>query len=266
MLIPFGKLARLAGALSADLLGDDAAVICGDSLQIMKRMPDGCVDLLFADPPYFLSNGGTSVKSGRRVKVDKGAWDTSAGVDADHAFHRAWLAEAQRITKRSGTLWVSGTHHAIFSIGFAMQSLGFHVLNAVTWCKPNASPNVGCRAFTHATEVVVWAAPRREKPLLHTFNDHDMREACDGKQMLDWWIMPTTPDRERTGHPTQKPEGLLDRIILASSKPGDVVFDPFLGSGTTGAMAIALRRRFLGVELEPGYARVAARRIARAVR
>lgn len=262
----FDYLRELTGA---DKLGVTAGVVTGDAIDTMRKLPRGCVDLLFADPPYFLSNGGTTVRGGRRAIVSKGAWDVSAGIERDHAFHLAWLEEAQRVLKPSGTIWVSGTHHSIFSVGWAMQCLGFHTLNTVAWCKPNAPPNIGCRAFTHSTELIIWAAPRERSPLQHVFNDDDMRAAVpDGKQMRDWWVMPIAPASERRApkHPTQKPEALLDRIILASSRPGDLVLDPFLGSGTTGAMAAVLGRRFLGVELDPKYARSASKRIAAALR
>lgn len=251
----------------AKAIGPRAGVVTGDALEAMRRLPRASVDLVFADPPYFLSNGGTTNRAGKRVSVDKGAWDRSAGVEADHAFQVAWLTEARRVLKPSGTIWVSGTHHVIFSVGFAMQAIGFHILNSVAWCKPNPSPNLGCRTFTHATEQVIWAAPARSEKLLHHFDYDDMKAGADGKPMLDWWVIPVASQAERkySKHPTQKPEALLDRIILASSKPGDLVLDPFMGSGVTGDMAITLGRRFLGVDMDPKYVSGASRRITAAL-
>lgn len=265
---PFRRFIIDAGAQP---IGELAGVAIGDSLEVIRQLPTGCVDLLFADPPYFLSNGGSTCRSGKRSKVDKGRWDASQGLDLDHRFQIAWLQEARRVLAPTGTIWVSATHHALFSVGFALQVVGFHVLNLVTWCKTNPPPNLGCRTFTHATEGLIWASPERRDPLPHCFAYRDMKTANDGKPMLDWWVMPAASKRERrwlrpAGHPTQKPEALLDRIILASSRPGELVLDPFMGSGTTGAMAVALGRRFLGVELDPTYARAASRRIAASTR
>lgn len=256
------QFANLCRRTRADLLGERAAVVCGDALATMRRLPDGCVDLCFADPPYFLSNGGTTNRAGKRVAVDKGDWDRSGGLIRDHGFHTAWLGEVQRVLKPSGTVWVSGTQHAIFSIGVAVQALGFHLLNTVAWCKPNPPPNLARRTFTHANELLIWAAPARGDKLLHHYDYEDMKSAT-GKPMLDWWVMATAPAAERKygKHPTQKPEGLLDRILLASSRPGDLVLDPFMGSGTTGVMAACLGRRFIGIELDARYARIASRRI-----
>src|SRR3954462_12316021 len=155
----------------------------GDSLSLLGQFPDETFDLIFADPPYFLSNGGFTCKGGKRVSVQKGEWDESKGVDDDHRFTSAWLEACKRVLKPSGTIWVSGTQHVIFSVGFAMQRLGFHLLNTVTWFKPNASPNLACRFFTHSTEIVLWASPARMKPLPHTFHYRDMKAENGGKQM-----------------------------------------------------------------------------------
>jgi site-specific DNA-methyltransferase (adenine-specific) len=179
------------------------------------------------------------------------------------------------VLKPSGTIWVSGTQHVIFSIGFAMQQLGFHLLNTITWFKPNASPNLACRFFTHSTEIVLWAAPERRKPLAHTFHYRDMKAENGGKHMRDLWQLPEpdgnqviwslpTPAKgeKRLGkHPTQKPEALLDRILRAGSSPGELVLDPFNGSGTTGVMALATGRRYLGIDLDARYLDLTQRRI-----
>ncbi len=254
-------------------------VVPGDSLDVLDRLPPESVDLVFADPPYHLSNGGFTCKGGRRASVDKGAWDVSRGLAEDHAFQLAWLSKVQEILKPTGTLWVSGTQHVIFSIGFALQELGYHLLNTVTWYKPNAAPNLACRFFTHSTELVLWAAPRRHKKLLHTFHYRDMKEANGGKQMRDVWGLPfevPEPDGKQTvwslptpaksekahgSHPTQKPLALLERIVRCSSSPGDLILDPFSGSGTTGAAAVGLGRRYLGIERDPAYVDFSRKRI-----
>jgi site-specific DNA-methyltransferase (adenine-specific) len=245
---------------------------------VLEKLPPRSVDLVFADPPYHLSNGGTTCQSGRRVRVDKGGWDRSHGVEADHAFQRSWLQACRRVLKPSGTLWVSGTQHVIFSIGFAMQELGFHLLNTVTWYKPNASPNLACRFFTHSTEILLWASPSRTRPLQHRFNYQAMKAANGGRQMRDlwevWeapgpgdeqvvWSVPTPGPREKVHgrHPTQKPLALLERVLAASAAEGDLVLDPFSGSGTTGVAALRAGCRFLGIERDAGYLDLAARRL-----
>jgi site-specific DNA-methyltransferase (adenine-specific) len=250
-------------------------LLAGDCLELLNELPAQSVDLVFADPPYLLSNGGTTCSSGKRVSVDKGKWDASAGLAADHEWNVTWLRACQRVLKPSGTIWVSGTHHVIFSIGFAMQQLGFHLLNTITWFKPNASPNLACRFFTHSTELLLWASPARLKPLPHTFHYRDMKADNSGKQMRDlWhvpdgngdqivWSLPTPPKSEkRVGrHPTQKPRALLDRIVRAASSPGDVVLDPFNGSGTTGVAAIGAGRRYVGIDIDKSYLELTRRRL-----
>ncbi len=258
--------------------GDRWAVVKGDSLTALEQLPPHSVDVAFADPPYMLSNGGTTCQSGRRASVDKGAWDASHGLADDHAFQARWLAAVRRVLKPSGTLWVSGTQHVIFSIGFAMQELGYHLLNTVTWYKPNASPNLACRFFTHSTELLLWASPSKARPLAHRFNYRVMKAANGGKQMRDlweiWeapaagdeqvvWSVPTPGPREKQHgrHPTQKPLALLERVLAASAASGDLVLDPFSGSGTTGVAALRAGCRFLGVERDPEHVALAVRRL-----
>jgi site-specific DNA-methyltransferase (adenine-specific) len=255
--------------------GRDHRLIAGDSLQVLAQMPEASIDLIFADPPYLLSNGGTTCASGKRVSVDKGAWDSSGGLAADHQWNLEWLRACRRTLKPSGTIWVSGTQHVIFSIGFAMQQLGFHLLNTITWFKPNASPNLACRFFTHSTEIVLWASPARMKPLPHTFHYREMKAENGGKQMRDlWqlpepdgsqviWSLPTPPKSEKKlgKHPTQKPRSLLERIVRAGSSPGELVLDPFNGSGTTGVAALALGRRYIGIDRDAKYLDLTQRRI-----
>jgi len=225
----------------------------GDCLEILPAIPENCVDLIFADPPYFLSNDGITCHAGRMVSVNKGAWDRSRGPDANHEFNRAWLAACQRVLKPNGTIWVSGTAHIIHSVGFAMQQLGFKLLNDISWVKPNPPPNLSCRYFTHATETIIWAAKNRKSK--HAFNYKLMKQLAGGKQMKSVWTIPA-PDRDekRFGkHPTQKPVALLERILLAASNERDLVLDPFMGSGTTAITALRLRRAAVGVEFDAEF-------------
>ena len=228
-------------------------LFCGDCLQILLRFPQNSIDMIFADPPYFLSNGGITCHAGKMVSVNKGDWDVSHGVDENHRFNLAWLSKCQKVLTKNGVIWVSGTAHVIFSIGFAMQQLGFKLLNDVVWFKPNAPPNLSCRYFTHSTETVIWAAKNRRSK--HTFNYELMKQLGNGKQMRNLWeISPPQPREKIHGkHPTQKPLKLLERILLASTNEGDVVLDPFNGSGSTGVAALRLGRKYIGIELSQEY-------------
>jgi site-specific DNA-methyltransferase (adenine-specific) len=233
----------------------------GDCLEILAQLPESSVDLVFADPPYFLSNGGITCHAGKMVSVNKGDWDKSRGPDANHEFNRAWLAAAQRVLKPNGSIWVSGTAHVIHSVGFAMQQLGFKLLNDISWVKPNPPPNLSCRYFTHATETIIWAAKNAKSR--HTFNYKLMKETNRGKQMKSVWeIRPPESWEKKFGkHPTQKPVALLERILLASTNEGDLVLDPFLGGGTTLLAAFRLRRHALGCELSAEFLTLSLRRI-----
>lgn len=233
----------------------------GDALELLQRCRAGMFDMIFADPPYFLSNNGITCKSGKMVSVNKGKWDKSEGIAVDHEFNLLWLKECQRILKPNGTLWVSGTSHNIYSVGFALQSLGYKILNDIAWYKVNPPPNLACRYFTHATETILWAA--KNKKAKHVFNYPLMKEMNGGKQMQSLWhIKPPARIEKRFGkHPTQKPEALLSRIVLAASNEGDTILDPFCGSGTTGVACMRHKRRFVGFELESGYLDVAVQRL-----
>jgi site-specific DNA-methyltransferase (adenine-specific) len=244
----------------------------GDCLDILAQLPESSVDLVFADPPYFLSNGGITCHAGKMVSVNKGAWDKSQGPDANHEFNRSWLSACQRLLKPNGSIWVSGTAHVIHSVGFAMQQLGFKLLNDISWVKPNPPPNLSCRYFTHATETIIWAA--KDKKSRHTFNYKLMKETNRGKQMKsvweisprerqspDWRLRHQPWDAIPTKHPTQKPVALLERILLASSNEGDLVLDPFLGGGTTLLTAFRLSRRAIGCELSLDYINLSIRRL-----
>jgi len=272
------QLPELLENLRPTASGMNWALVTADSLSVLPTLRPQSVDLIFADPPYRLSNGGSTCRNGRRASVDKGAWDRSDGVVADHAFHMQWLAACQRLLKPSGTIWVSGTQHVIFSIGYPMQELGFHLLNTITWFKPNASPNLACRFFTHSTEILLWTSPSRSRPLGHRFHYQHMKSTNGGRQMRDlWniaerpepggdqvvWSIPTPGPREKAhgNHPTPKPLALLERVLLANTDPGARVLDPFCGSGTTGVAALQLDRNFLGLDREQDYVNLAARRL-----
>ena len=237
----------------------------GDCLDILPRFKECSFDLIFADPPYNLSNGGISCRSGKMVCVDKGEWDKSKGFDEDFKFTYKWLLECKRILKENGVIWVSGTHHSIYQVGYAMKLLGFDIINEVIWFKPNAPPNLTCRYFAHAHETLICA--RKSKNSKHYFDYINMKKWDDkmsvsGKQMKSVWNIPLTPPREkRQGkHPTQKPIELLKRIIVAHSKEGDLILDPFSGSGTTGIAAIEHGRRYVGVDIEAEYLELSIRR------
>src|SRR5690348_1270778 len=242
----------------------------GDCLDLLQKIPASSVDLVFADPPYFLSNGGITCHAGKMVSVNKGSWDKLPGLDSGpvrarfdevHAFNTAWLAACQRLLKPNGSIWVSGTAHVIHSVGFAMQQLGFKLLNDISWVKPNPPPNLSCRYFTHATETIIWAAKTAKSR--HTFNYKLMKEINRGKQMKSVWeIRPPESWEKKFGkHPTQKPVALLERILLASSNEGDLVLDPFSGSGTTLLAAFRLRRHALGCEFSADFLTLSLRRL-----
>jgi site-specific DNA-methyltransferase (adenine-specific) len=237
----------------------------GDCLEIMDairaRHPAGCFDVIFADPPYFLSNGGITCHAGRRVKVDKGSWDKSRGADENHAFNLEWLKRCQALLKPDGTLFVSGTHHVILSAGFAMQQLGMKLLNQITWQKPNPPPNLACRSFTHSTETILWAAKTTQSR--HLFQYATMRADNGGRQMKDVWTFtaPKSAEKRLGRHPTQKPLALLERIIRSATNAGALVLDPFLGSGTTALACANLGRRCVGIEKDPDFVKLATERL-----
>jgi site-specific DNA-methyltransferase (adenine-specific) len=227
----------------------------------MDSIPVDSIDMIFADPPYFLSNGGMSCHAGRRVSVNKGDWDKSKGIEETHKFNLEWLSRCQKILTKDGTIWVSGTAHVIYSIGFAMQQLGFKILNDIAWYKINPPPNLSCRYFTHATETVLWAA--KNKNSRHHFNYHLMRSMNNNKQMQSLWKItaPKTEEKIYGKHPTQKPIALLERIILASTKLHDIVLDPFAGSSTTGVAAYRLQRYFIGIDNNKDYLDLSVKRL-----
>jgi len=237
-----------------------------DALELLRRMRDESVDMIFADPPYFLSNGGITCVSGKMVRVDKGGWDKSQGIIGDHNFNILWLDQCRRILKPNGSIWVTGTSHNIHSVGYALQVLDYKILNDIAWYKVNPPPNLACRYFTHATETILWAAKSVKSK--HTFNYPLMKEQNEGKQMQSLWhIQPPGKSEKRHGkHPTQKPEALLWRIVAASTSPGELVLDPFCGSATTGVACARLGRRFIGIEREQEFLKLAKNRLAEETR
>jgi site-specific DNA-methyltransferase (adenine-specific) len=226
----------------------------------------GIVDMVFADPPYRLSNGGITCKSGRVAPVDKGAWDRSRGLRADYIWNRTWLSHCQGLMKPDATMWVTGTQHVIFLLGFAMRDLGMKILNVITWEKPDPPPNLSGRYFTHSTELLIWAG--RDGSTRHRFNDGPMRQLTGGQPMQTVWrIAPPGGDEKRFGrHPTQKPLELVRRAILAATTPGEIILDPFIGSGTTAVAALETGRQCVGLDDDEGYLKTAARRIEAALR
>lgn len=240
----------------------------GNCLDILKQIPDDSIDMIFADPPYMLSNGGFSVHSGRRVSVNKGQWDKSNGFDEDFKFQNEWISACKRILKPAGTIWISGTYHSIYQCGFALQRNGYHILNDIAWFKPNAAPNLSCRFFTASHETLIWA--RKDKKAKHIFNYESMKNGNweedslkkPGLQMRSVWSINTPKISEKTfgKHPTQKPFDLLRRVVLASTKPGDIILDPFTGSSTTGLAACCYKRKFIGIDIEKKYLELSIKR------
>jgi site-specific DNA-methyltransferase (adenine-specific) len=221
----------------------------GDCIKLLKQF-DFKFDMIFADPPYFLSNDGFSVQSGQPVSVNKGEWDKSKGYDFVNYFNRQWLEEVRNKLKENATIWISGTFHNIFSIAQILNDLDFKILNVITWVKTNPPPNLACRCFTHSSEIIIWARKNKKTP--HYFNYELMKEINDGKQMKDVWNLPAIASWEKScgKHPTQKPLAVLARIILSSTQPNAWVLDPFTGSSTTGIAANLLNRKFLGIDQE----------------
>ncbi len=239
---------------------------CIDLMDILiLKYPDGIFDMIFADPPYFLSDGGITCYAGRMVKVDKGKWDKSKDINESYEFNFSWLSRCQKLLKPNGTIWVTGTNHIIYSIGFVMQQLGMKILNDIVWEKPNPPPNLSCRYFTHSSEMIIWAS--KNKKSKHFFNYEEMKKINNGKQMKTVWRISSLNNNEKVfgKHPTQKPIQLLERIILASTKEGDLLFDPFSGSSTTGVASIKLNRFFIGCELEDEYISLSIKRLKKCI-
>lgn len=238
----------------------DFTILQGDCMNRLDEIEDNSIDAIFADPPYFLSNGGISVQSGKQVCVDKGDWDKGGTPEYIYEFNRQWLALCRPKLKDNGTIWVSGTHHNIHVVMRCLQELGYKVLNTITWQKSDPPPNLSCRYFNFSTELIIWARKSEKKP--HKFNYDVMKRLNGDKQMTDVWKIPSVGRWEKTcgKHPTQKPLRLLYRIILASTNEGDTILDPFAGSCTTGIAANLLGRKFIGIDQEQKYLDLGIRR------
>jgi site-specific DNA-methyltransferase (adenine-specific) len=227
----------------------------GDTMKLLPDF-DHKFDMVFADPPYFLSNNGLSIQSGKIVSVNKGKWDKSEGFDFVNNFNRQWLTLVRDKMKDDATIWISGTMHNIFSIGQLLTELGFKILNVITWEKTNPPPNFSCRYFTYSTEQIIWA--RKSEKVPHYFNYDLMKQLNEDKQMKDVWKLPAISPWEKScgKHPTQKPLSVLTRLILASTKPNAWILDPFTGSSTTGIAANLANRRFLGIDQEEDFLKI----------
>jgi len=235
-----------------------------DCFDVMSKFDENSIDCIITDPPYFLSNDGITCKSGKMVSVNKGTWDVRKGFDEIYSFNLNWIEESYRILKPGGTLWVSGTYHNIYTIGSIVDSIDdFRILNNITWVKTAPPPNLSCRFFTHSTETLLWI--RKGKKTKHYFNYDLMKEINQGKQMKDVWVIgrPKKAEKELGKHPTQKPEELIERIILSSTKKNDIVLDMFNGSGTTGVVAVRNNRRYIGIELDKEFYEISRKRIDR---
>ncbi|MBD3256373.1 MAG: site-specific DNA-methyltransferase [Candidatus Lokiarchaeota archaeon] len=240
----------------------------GQAQEILKELPENHFELIFVDPPYFLSNGGITCSSGKMVSVNKGDWDKSKGFQADIEFIDQWLKGCRRVLKDDGSIWISGTLHIIYKVGYLLEKNKFDIINDIVWYKPNAPPNLSCRYFTHSHEIVIWA--RKAEGSNHTFNYKKTKHWNNSKdklknknkQMRSVWSIPLIPksEKEHGKHPTQKPIELLNRIIASSSKKGDKVLDPFMGSGTTGIVASVLKRKFVGIDSNNTYLDLAIKR------
>lgn len=241
---------------------DTNTLILGDTFKVLKKIPSESIDMIFADPPYFLSNDGISCQGGKQVSVNKGNWDRIDTLEDKHKFNRKWIKECKRILKINGTIWISGTFHNIYSIGMALEQEGYKIINNITWQKTNPPPNLACRCFTNSTETILWAK-KNDKKAKHFFNYKLMKEVNGGKQMKDVWTGALTPQCEKKEgkHPTQKPLYLLERIILSSTEEGATILDPFCGSSTTGVMACRLNRKYIGIDNNEEFIELSRRRL-----
>lgn len=241
---------------------NNAALYLSDTFEALDKMLPEKVDMIFADPPYFLSNDGISCSAGRVVSVNKGDWDKISGLEAKHDFNRRWIRLCRHVLKQNGTIWISGSMHNIYSVGMALEQEGFKIINNITWQKTNPPPNMACRCFTHSTETVLWAQ-KAEKKSRHFFNYELMKDMNGGRQMKDVWTGSLTPYAEKRfgKHPTQKPVYLLERILQASTVEGNVVLDPFCGSSTTGVACKHLKRNYIGIDNNEEYIRLSIDRL-----
>ncbi len=249
-------------SLTPFFVDKNSALFLSDTFLALQQMTKECIDMIFADPPYFLSDDGISCSGGKRVSVNKGDWDRPSTFEDKHDFNRKWLRLCRKVMKPNGTIWVSGTLHNIYSVGMALEQEGFKILNNITWQKTNPPPNLSCRYFTHSTETILWAQ-KDDKHSRHYFNYDLMKELNGGKQMKDVWTGTLTPRHERIygKHPTQKPLYILERIILASTRENELVLDPFCGSSTTGVACKKLGRKYIGIDNNPEYINISIERL-----
>lgn len=237
----------------------DFTLLKGDCFHLLRGF-DFKFSCVFADPPYFLSNDGISIQSGKIVSVNKGEWDRERNFQEIMNFNMEWISLCRDKLKENGTIWISGTYHNIFSVANCLTELGFKILNVITWVKTNPPPNISCRYFTFSTEFVIWA--RKSAKVSHYYNYNLMKKINQNKQMTDVWTLPAIAKWEKScgKHPTQKPLSLLSRIILASTQKGEWILDPFCGSSTTGIAANLLNRRYLGIEKEENFLEISKNR------
>jgi site-specific DNA-methyltransferase (adenine-specific) len=249
---------------------ENTVIFNQDCLKVLSRINENSVDMIFADPPYMLSNNGITCQNGRMVTVNKGKWDKSKGFEEDMQFHNTWITACRKVLKPEGTIWISGTYHSIYQCGYVLQKNNFHILNDIVWFKPNAAPNLSCRYFTASHETLIWA--RKEKKAKHIFNYDLMKNGLfpedkmkkDKTQMRSVWSVPTPKNGEKElgKHPTQKPLDLLLRIIKASTNNGNIILDPFNGSGTTGIASLILGNRYyMGAEIDTNYCKLTVDRL-----
>ena len=263
---------NLKKELNPYYFSENIALFNNDCLEVLALIPENSIDMIFADPPYMLSNNGFTCQNGRMVNVNKGKWDKSKGFENDSHFHDTWIKACRRVLKPGGTIWISGTYHSIYQCGYMLLKNDFHLLNDIAWFKPNASPNLSCRFFTASHETLIWA--RKDKKAKHTFNYDCMKNGLfpedklkkEGTQMRSVWSIPTpgSSEKEFGKHPTQKPLDLLQRIIKASTNDGDIILDPFNGSGTTAiASCLTGNRFYIGAEIDVSYCDLTLRRLGK---
>ena len=248
---------------------DFFTLLKGDSFKLLKKIEPKSADMIFADPPYFLSSGGISCQNGKQVSVNKGEWDYSKTIEDKLKYHRKWISLCRDALKDNGTIMISATLHSVYAIGVALEMEGFTIINNIIWKKTNPAPNLACRCFTHSTETIIWARKQLtlKKKGNHYFNYEAMKDENGGKQMKDVWEFDcepeifecsTSPKSEKKfgKHPTQKPVKLLERLIIAASKENDLILDPFNGSGTTGLVAANMNRKYIGIDINGDYLKI----------
>lgn len=257
-LISYAKNSQSKNTIAPIFKTRDFALYHNECLEVISKFPENYIDLIFADPPYLLSNDGITCYAGKMVSVNKGSWDKSSGFDNDLEFHKEWISQCKRILKPEGSIWISGTYHSIYQCGFLLQKLGFHILNDIVWYKPNAAPNLSRTVFAASHENLIWA--RKDKNIKNVFNYELMKNTefkedifkNENKQMRSVWAISTPKPSEKVfgKHPTQKPLELLKRIITASTCDNSIILDPFNGGGTTGIAAKMIgNRKYIGIDI-----------------